>query len=243
MKVALVCIAKLEDNYIDEWIDYHLKLGFDDIFVYENNWRYNKDREHVIKIPVDGVAKQIVCYNKFIQKYTGEYDWAAFMDVDEFLVLKKHKNIKNFISDYLEYNAIGINWCLFGDNNLDEPTDDYSVLKRFTKREKKTNKHVKTIVKLNRKIIMFIHNTANTKMVDTNRNLFRGPFNPNGDNNIAQINHYFVKTKKEFIEKCNRGQADSSNLRPFSDFEKHNFNDIDDFDALNFYNDKLFYSK
>ena len=45
MKTALVCIAKEEDNYIDEWIKYHLKLGFNDIFVYQNDWRYagNKD--------------------------------------------------------------------------------------------------------------------------------------------------------------------------------------------------------
>lgn len=34
MKTALVCIAKNEDNYIDEWIEYHLMLGFDRIFVY-----------------------------------------------------------------------------------------------------------------------------------------------------------------------------------------------------------------
>jgi hypothetical protein len=34
MKTALVCIAKDEDHYIDEWLLYHLKLGFSDIFVY-----------------------------------------------------------------------------------------------------------------------------------------------------------------------------------------------------------------
>ena len=34
MKTALVCIAKDEDNYIDEWLKYHLKLGFSNIYVY-----------------------------------------------------------------------------------------------------------------------------------------------------------------------------------------------------------------
>lgn len=34
MKSAIVCIAKNEDHYIDEWIKYHLKLGFAKIFVY-----------------------------------------------------------------------------------------------------------------------------------------------------------------------------------------------------------------
>ena len=34
MKTALVCIAKDEDRYLGEWLAYHLKLGFSEIFVY-----------------------------------------------------------------------------------------------------------------------------------------------------------------------------------------------------------------
>lgn len=243
MKVALVCIAKLEDNYIDEWIDYHLKLGFDDIFIYENNWRYNKDREHVIKIPFDGEVKQIISYNTFIQSYAGAYDWAAFMDVDEFLVLKKHKNVHEFIIDYQEYDGIGVNWVLFGDNNLLAPADNYSVLNRFTKRQKGVNEHIKSIIKLNKKVIMRVHNPTNINLIDTNKHNFRGPFNSKGDDTIAQINHYFTKTKSEFIEKRNRGRADCNFLRSLNEFDYHNFNDIDDFIALEFYNSQLFDSE
>ena len=36
MKCALVCIAKDEDHYIQEWVDYHLMLGFSDIYVWQN---------------------------------------------------------------------------------------------------------------------------------------------------------------------------------------------------------------
>lgn len=55
-KVALAAIAKDEDNYIEEWIRYNLKLGFDKIIIYQNNWRANiptdiKDR--VILIDYD----------------------------------------------------------------------------------------------------------------------------------------------------------------------------------------------
>jgi hypothetical protein len=34
MKTALVSIAKNEDNYLKEWVDYNLYLGFNDIFIY-----------------------------------------------------------------------------------------------------------------------------------------------------------------------------------------------------------------
>jgi hypothetical protein len=34
MKSALVAIAKDEDDYINEWIEYHFKIGFDNIILY-----------------------------------------------------------------------------------------------------------------------------------------------------------------------------------------------------------------
>ena len=68
MKVALVCIAKDEDNYIQEWIKYHKEIGFDDIFIYENNWRSGINQTNVKTIPFDGSCMQLRAYNDFIQK-------------------------------------------------------------------------------------------------------------------------------------------------------------------------------
>lgn len=234
MKVALVCIAKNEDLYIDEWIDYHFKLGFDEIFVYQNNWRFNKDIENVTKIEFDGTQKQIESYNDFIKNHGNRFTWAAFLDVDEFLVLKKHSNIKDFINVYSNYDAIGINWVLFGDNNITELNDNYSVLERFTKRQHGVNEHIKTILKMKNNVKMFVHR-PNVNLVSTDFTVFLNSLNPNGNDDIAQINHYFVKTKKEFLEKINRGRADINILRNISDFDIHNINDVDDFTALNFY--------
>lgn len=44
MNTALVCIAKNEDHYIDEWLQYHFSIGFTKAFVYQNNWRYAGDK-------------------------------------------------------------------------------------------------------------------------------------------------------------------------------------------------------
>lgn len=41
MTNAVVCIAKNEDLYIDEWLLYHFKLGFGRAWVYQNDWRYS----------------------------------------------------------------------------------------------------------------------------------------------------------------------------------------------------------
>jgi len=235
MKVSLVCIAKNEDLYIEEWIEYNLKLGFDHIFIYQNDWRFSKDYENITKIDFDGNVKQLSAYNHFIENYHTEYDWSAFFDVDEFLVLKKHNNIKDFIEDYKKYKGIGINWVLFGNNNIETTTNDFSVIKRFTKRQQGVNPHVKVILKLSSDLKMRTPHNSNVYIVDTNLKKFRNSSNDDGDDNVAQLNHYFVKTRSEFIEKINRGRADTKKIREVSEFELNNLNEIEDLTALNFY--------
>lgn len=236
-KVALVCIAKNEDNYIDEWIQYHTKLGFDDIFVYQNDWRWNGNYSNVHKYEIDGLDKQREAYNHFITNNIGKYRWAAFFDIDEFLVLKKHKNIREFIIDYKDFPAVGINWVFFGNNNHTEITNTFSLLKRFTKRQNGVDKHVKCIVKLDKGIIMDVHNPL-SHWVAVDKTIHTGPFNHNGIDDIAQLNHYYSKTPEEFNLKCLRGRADTSDLnlrRNLSNYNDHNFNDIDDLTAYNFF--------
>ena len=87
MKIAIVCIAKDEDHYLREWLDYHNNIGFDDIYVYQNNWSFKEevpDFVHLIDWP--GEVQQLNAYNDFISKFNKEYDWALFIDVDEFFV-------------------------------------------------------------------------------------------------------------------------------------------------------------
>lgn len=237
MKVALVCIAKNEDNYINEWITYHLKLGFDKIFVYRNNWDYETTIDNVEVINFPGKCQQVNSYNQFIQSYSNEYDWAAFFDVDEFLVLKKHSNIKEFISDYNQFDSIAVNWVFFGSNNHSSVNDEnYSVLNRFTKKSKSPDIHIKTICKLSKSPIFVSPHTTNMMWISPENITGRGPFNSNGSSIIAQLNHYFCKTKEEFEQKVNRGRADTNMFRSLSEFVHYDINDEDDFYAINFYN-------
>lgn len=236
MKVALVCIAKNEDHYIDEWIKYYQALGFDDIFIYTNDWDFDYDDPNVYISDYNGRNMQVKCYNECYNEIKQDYNWVAFFDVDEFLVLKKHKNIKDFLKSYTKYPAVGFNWCLFGDNGQDGVlNNEYSVLKRFTKRQWVMNKHVKTIVNTNfNHQYIDIHNTS-LPSVSPEFIQIIGPFNELGSSDIAQLNHYFCKTKEEFANKISRGRADHPTiLRNYEEFDDHNYNDIDDFFARDF---------
>jgi hypothetical protein len=234
MKVALVCIAKNEDNYIEEWYNYHKKIGFDHIFIYQNNWRCTLEKEDITKIEFDGIAVQTNAYNNFLETYKNDYDWVAFFDVDEFLVLHKNNNIKEYLFNYDNSDAIAINWLLFGDNNINKIDNNYKVVDRFTKRQNSINQHIKTIVKLNRNIIMNVHSPANSNWIDSNSKISNGPFNIEGTIDKIQLNHYFTKTLPEFLEKQDRGRADTNIKRNVSEFHSCNYNEIEDLNAYNF---------
>jgi hypothetical protein len=236
MNVALACIAKNETLYIEEWIQYHLYLGFDKVFVYQNDWRLQLDSPLVEKIEFDGGGRQTEAYNNFLSTYYNDYEWVAFFDVDEFLVLKQHDSVKSFLNRYNEFDGVAINWYLFGDNNQPSPTNNYSVLSRFTKRSKKIDKHIKCIVKTNIDSKYNIHSPVRGNIVDCNKNMVIGDFNERGDDSIAQINHYFTKTRDEWKLKKERGRASAKNaMRLDGDFDLHNKNEVEDLTALNFF--------
>lgn len=235
MKIALVCIAKNEDRYIDEWINYHLKLGFDDIFIYQNNWRCSSEHPNVHKIEFDGEIKQLPAYNDFIINQQTNYDWGCFIDVDEYIVLKKHSNIKELVSEFSDADSIAINWEFYYDSWHYLVNDvNYSVVDRFIMKEPVVNQHVKVLSKLKPDIRFTLPHNTNKEWVSVNGVVGRGPFNPKGSNDVAIINHYYTKTKPEFIEKIERGRADAGFKRKIGEFSGTQDDHIVDLSAYNF---------
>jgi len=252
-KIALVCIAKSEDLYLQEWIDYHLKLGFDDIHIFQNNWRFKevitnervyfhewdfKSRQNEEPIWVNNI--QARCYTEFSKNYYEEYEWAAFFDVDEFLVLKKNKDVIEFIRNYDNVECLIVNWAFFGDNGIKEFDEkETSVIDRFTKRQRDPSPQFKSICKLGPDMKHQVHWTTGI-WTDTHLNTGNTGYNKNASLEIAQLNHYFSKTFPEFVSKVERGNACGSGnggKRDLSDFETGNYNEIEDLTAKEFFSE------
>jgi hypothetical protein len=238
MKVALVCIAKNEGPYIMEWIKYHLKLGFTHVYVYCNNWVFKTDHPFATTIQLNGECMQLPAYNHFLDHYGRKYDWCAFFDVDEFLVLHKTDKIYTFLEDYDSYPAVCVNWVLFGGKVDDEAfTKTNGVLQRFIYRASRHNSHIKSILNLKYRanhVMTNPHYSSLFGAVDCEKNPVVRAFNPNGSIEIAQLNHYFCKTYPEFVQKVNRGRADISKKRLLSEYSEYNFNSVKDTKARDF---------
>merc|ERR1712113_455648 len=109
----------------------------------------------------------------------------GFIDLDEFIVLKKHKYITDLLESLKpEDGGLTLNWFFFHYNNQLE-YKALPVTKRFQRRENDINQHVKAIGKTKkiREIDGNPHNLIynfKAKSVDTDGQTVEGPFNENG---------------------------------------------------------------
>ena len=233
LKVCLCLICKEERLYIRDFLDYYKKLGFNHIFLYDNNDKNGEDLKEVI---YDYIIKKFVTYINYhdikgslggpimsayydcYQRNNLIYNWIAFFDVDEYLILKPENfKIQDFLINkrYIDCEAIKINWRIFTDNNKIY-YEKGPLNKRFKKPSlisKKANEVTKIIIRGNlsnyalRKSYDAHEIFYSNKSCDTNGHKRKGPrINP-PIYNFAILNHYFTKTIKEYISKIKRGHA------------------------------------
>lgn len=235
MSCALVVIVIQEEPYIFEFVNYYLQIGFDKIYIYDNSetntlhgFNYFSDNK-VRCIHFPGKQRQFPAYYHYLRHYSSQHKWTAIFDTDEFLVLRKHTNIHDFLNEYCENGGIGINWKMFGSSNLFHYSNEH-VTKRFIKCNDTIDQHIKMIFR-SEHVLNFsdphyfrcLHGVR-----DTNGKEITCPSNPNGSEDVAILHHYFTKSYDEFQLKKNRGRSDISELRTDADFIRNDFNKITD---------------
>jgi len=241
---AVICaIALNEEPYVHEWIQYHLKLGFDHIYIYDNDDKNplkrlaNKYQGKVTVIHYPGACQQMNAYYEFLHKARGEHTWCAFIDVDEFIVLRNHASIHPFLKKYCKEGALALSWVLFGSNGHKQ-YEQGPILARFIRRQDGVNRHVKVIVRLSHLEYMSGPHVAKLQVGrthDCHGRHITYAYNDNPNDDIACIHHYFTKSEGEFLQKCKRGRADIPQKRDFvSDFREHDLNEVVDMRAADF---------
>ena len=256
---AIVCIAKFESDYIIDFIKYHLLLGFNKIYIYDNedvptyqnlinNFSFN-DKVIINHLPGNNYYKsvQYIALEHFITNYIHLFTHIAHIDIDEYIVLKKHKHINDFISEYIVDDCAGIamNWRHFGSNGHQEKNGLPDII-RFTKCVLKGNNHIKTLFEVSSYAGWNSPHSIATKpgkfVKNTKGEIIDGPFNENIDLSVVQINHYKCKTFPEYQYIRTRGRADLLE-QPIEDiiesFNNHDLNEIEDYSALIFYSQNI----
>lgn len=219
-----VCMIIKDERNLEELITYYWMHGVEHFYIYDNESEVPiKERlfQYIFKkictiIYFPGKPQQVNSYNHCLENYGKDTKWLYFIDGDEYILPKKHKYLKDFLSDYEDYHAIGINWVFFGTSFHEKKQNGFIIDKyRFT--TNKQDKHIKTICKpeftLNCKSPHCVNLIDSNKYVDPLKNVISGPFNKNeGNTDIIQINHYFTRSMEESYEKEKRGRTDSDTL-------------------------------
>jgi len=234
LRVCLCTIGKKENLYATEFVNHYKKIGYDKIFIYDNNDINDEKFEDVLNKQKLNHFVKIINYRGFrgkkqkpqfdafidcYEKNKNNYDWLSFFDFDEFLELKKHNNIKEYLNDKIfeKCSNIKINWLIFSDNNLLH-YENKPVQKRFTTPlfHVKENRKIKSTIRGNLKFNYWKgmtnpHTSKNNltacnsigNITDPNA-FYSSPFNFE----FSYLKHYSTKTIEEYCKKRKRGRSD-----------------------------------
>lgn len=221
-KAAMCSIVVNEELYLDEFVNYHRALGFEKFFVYDNSDNFEMKQwgkvkgDYVEVIHFPGQSKQMPAYDDCANrtKAAGIFEWVAFFDIDEFLVLKRHGHVSDMLQDHCKSGALAVNWLSFDNNGWNIPTSE-PVTRRFLYRFDVgyiTNQHVKIIARVS-DIVRFRnpHDVVLQEGLvtyDSNGTKVTGPFNEKKPTNVVVLHHYHTKSFKEYVHKRKRGRSD-----------------------------------
>ena len=226
VKVGLCAIGKKENLYVQEYVKHYKNIGYNHIFLYDNNDIGDEKLEDVLYNEVNsgfvtiinkrGIKNQQgISYKDCYEKNKKEYDWLSFFDMDEFLFIKHNKTVQEFLSDekYKKCMTVKVNWLFYTDNDL-VYYENKPLNERFTtyRLDYFPNIHIKSTVRgnLSRNYWSSLNNphTSTVRYLTCNtlgqKIKFDTPFNP-PNYDFAYIKHFSTKTIEQFCNKVRRG--------------------------------------
>lgn len=243
---GIVAIAKDEQPYLLEWLAYHLAIGFDHIWVYDNESGTPLSRiisrsaargcVTVLRWPNAASGRtQIEAYNHFLRTFGRDVTWAAIIDVDEMICLKQDPTIGVFLDRFDGASGIALNWRFFGSSGhrAHEPGLMIERFRRAAPVDHEINAGVKSLHRIDDVTFMLPHYSlyrGQAAVVSATGNLvpndWRIALDP-ANFAIAQVNHYFVKSAEEWDRKIRRHKGYSSDDRE-GYFERLDRNEVED---------------
>lgn len=255
-QLSIAAIVRDENDYLPEWIEFHLLQGVEHFYITEHEPRNGKLRELLAPYLFEGLVTlaqrtgrrpQLVNYQSVLEWYEGTSEWIAFIDADEFLFAPGN-SLRDGLKDMPpDIGAYAVNWTLFGSNGHKFKTEGL-VVERFTKRSDKFNPHVKSIVR-----------PSLIKSVGKNPHCFYLKDDARGTRGYLsyqhilpkeyalmhepisspfRLNHYHTKSEIEYRKKKLYPRADNGELysieRVDEMFKAHDCNDVEDLLAADF---------
>lgn len=231
-----VCaIIKDEEPFLDEWMAYYTLLGAEAFYLYDNGsatpLRQTLRKYERFHTPeslrihdAPGEKLQMITYGHCLAAYANKCRWIAFVDLDEFIVPKRHDTIPAMLEEFEPYAGLALSWRTFGSNgHVTRPQglqiENYT---RALAASHSLNRHIKTIVNptladhFSNPHICALKNPAD-RIVLENHELTNSAWTDVPSWEKGQINHYYFRSKKDFFTKLRRPRADNGAMRTMAE--------------------------
>ena len=225
IKIALCTMGKGENLYANEFVGYHLKLGIDHIFIYDDNDPNTEmiaeaiESKYKSKVTIyenikERIKGQVDAFNECYQNNLLEYNWILMCDMDEFLFVV-NDTLKSYLSQKIfdKCDFIKFHWAIAIDNDLVH-YDPRSLFVRFKPPYIK-DRFIKTIVRGNISDMKYwVHSpymspTRNVTCTNKGDVIIWNKLNFESYKNInvekAFLIHFRYKSTEEFVNKYKRG--------------------------------------
>lgn len=219
MSSCILTIIKNEQEYLDEWIKYHLDLGIDHIFILEDiDSDSHKDicDKYGDRVSLNSVlsvlseeniniakeVKELKKYNvnhiyfreglSYLQKnYSNKYEWCFVIDNDEFITIQNDK-LDEVLPLFKDYDAFTMRWKCYGANGyVNKPSyEDKGLIETYTELAKCNIQETKTCYNLKRFRGEFLY----THHYPTNKCKWCGT-------DKIYLRHYITKSWEEYVWK------------------------------------------
>ncbi|MEI7848570.1 MAG: glycosyltransferase family 92 protein [Chloroflexota bacterium] len=223
--LSLCLICKDENDYLPEWLDYHILMGVERFYIYDNESRVSLRqtlKEYielgwVVVMDIPGKAMQLQAYDHCLQTFGPNSFWMGFIDTDEFLVPKTVLDLKELLKKYEAYGGLAVSSLFFGSSGQQTRPAEGQIA-GYTKSTHATfieNELIKSIVRPSMILSPktphdFFYKPAAHCVNESFLRVDNQHF-PHSAKKI-QLNHYFCRSRAELEQKLIRGRGDAVEL-------------------------------
>jgi hypothetical protein len=223
--LSIVAVYRDEAAYLAEWVEFHLMVGVERFFLY-NNFSVDDHLEVLAPYVEEGSVVihdwpvfpgQVPAYDDAIRRHGADSRWLAFIDVDEFLFSPTGQPLPEVLAEYEQWPGVLVNWAMFGSSGHQTKPPGL-VIENYVRRtdEEDAKRMAKSIVdpsRVDRCAGAHYFTYKEGSAVDGNGTPVPAGRTESDASDKLRLNHYWTRSLEEARRKLSRRRATTGAIR------------------------------